>query len=89
MNSVNHLFDTERIELCRRALERSVRDSGEWISGDGRVSEEVAAHLIGIAPDTLANRRYAGTAPPHYRTGRVTYSLADIAEWIEQQRFVI
>lgn len=82
--------DEDKVELRRRALESAVRDSGAWLSGDGRVSAATAAHLIGISPATLANKQYAGeSTPPHYKTGRITYSLADIAEWIEQQRLVI
>ena len=80
----------DRIEACRRALETTCRKSGAWISADGRVGEEVAAGLLGIAPGTLANKRGEGTAPQHYRLPggghRVTYGLFDVAVWIESFR---
>lgn len=80
------MSDAERVEMCRRRLERAALSSGAWLSWDGRVHEDIAAHILGLAPGTLANNRYAGTAPPHYRGGSITYSLADLAEWIERQR---
>ena len=68
----------------------SCREAGFWMSGDGRIGEEHAAQLLGYAPGSLANARREGKAPPHYRLGgaghKVTYSLADIAEWIESTR---
>ena len=73
----------ERIAACAAQLERRCREAGTWISGDGRIGEEVAAALLGLAAGTLANRRCEGSAPPHYRLGgnghRVTYSLHDLA----------
>jgi hypothetical protein len=85
-----HLTGADRVEACRRALERACRDAGAWISGDGRIGEDHAASLLGWAPGTLANRRAEGTAPPHYRLGgnghRVTYALHDLAAWIVGHR---
>lgn len=79
-----------RIEACRRALEATCRESGAFISGDGRIGEEVAAELLGVASGTLARRRTEGTGPPSYRLGggghRVTYHLDDLAAWIEAAR---
>jgi predicted DNA-binding transcriptional regulator AlpA len=82
--------DPERIAACLAMLERRCREAGSWISGDGRIGEEVCAALLGLSAGTLANRRCDGSAPPHYRLGgaghRVTYSLQDLAEWIERHR---
>lgn len=76
-----------RVAACEAMLRSAALDAGAFISGDGRVHEEVAAALLGIAPGTLANQRRAGTAPPFYRvSGRPTYRLLDLAELIEQGR---
>ena len=49
------------------------------------------APLIGITPATLENWRVRGEGPPFHktpgRTGKVLYSLEDIAAWREQRRF--
>ena len=75
-----------RVEETERLLLVAVREAGHWLSGDQRVTEEVAAELLGITPATLANKRAAGTAPAHYRTGRITYRLRDLSEHIEAAR---
>ena len=60
------------------------------VSGDDRVGESCAARLLGIEVETLAKRRQEGKAPPSYRVpiggAKVSYRLADLAVWIEQQR---
>ena len=78
----------DRISSTTRALESAASSAGMWISGDGRVTEADAAALLGLAPGTLANLRGAEIAPTHYRTGRVTYRIADLAHWIEAHRAV-
>lgn len=83
--------DEEKIELCRRALERSVRESGAWITGDGRISEQTAGELLGMGPRTLSDKRQEGDSPKYYHLGgggghRITYSLYDLAVWIESKR---
>jgi hypothetical protein len=83
------MTDDERIGATTRRLLISCRDNGAFVTGDQRVGEDVAAHLLGFAPGTLANRRCAGNAPRHYRIGlngyRVSYRLDDLAAWIEGQ----
>lgn len=74
------------VAATARALEEAARQAGFWISGDGRVLEADAANLIGLAPGTLANMRSAGVAPPHFRIGRVSYRISDLAKWIEATR---
>jgi hypothetical protein len=80
----------ERISFCAAMLEKRCCEAGTWISGDGRIGEDAAAALLGWAVGTMANRRCEGSAPPHYRLGgsgyRVTYSLRDLARWIEAHR---
>ena len=76
----------DRTAQTARALEDAARAAGMWISGDGRVIEADAAALLGLAPGTLANLRSAEMAPTHYRAGRVTYRLGDLAQWIEARR---
>jgi hypothetical protein len=78
---------TERIATTTAELRRAAETRGALISGDGRVNEEVAARLLGIAPGTLSNHRRAGTSPQVYRPfGRPTYKLVDLAELIERVR---
>ncbi|MDR6535593.1 hypothetical protein [Variovorax soli] len=79
----------DRAATCETMLRTAAREAGAFISGDGRVHEEVAAALLGIAPGTLANQRRAGTGPIFYRvSGRPTYRLIDLAEVIERGRCV-
>lgn len=76
-----------RVAACEAMLRDAAQAAGAFISGDGRVHEEVAAALLGIAPGTLANQRRNGTAPPFYRvSGRPTYRLSDLAKAIERGR---
>lgn len=77
----------ERIAECLASLEATARGLAIPVTGDGRVSEADAAGLVGLAPGTLRNLR-AGSCPlPFYKVaGRVTYRLADLAEFIERQR---
>jgi len=60
------------------------------VTGDDRVSEAAAAHLLGLEPESLGKRRQEGKGPPSYRVpvngGRISYRLHDIARWIEAQR---
>ena len=77
----------DRIAATVIALEAAARSAGKWITADGRVGEADAAELLGLAPATLANRRLAGTAPPHHRIGggghRVSYNVRDLAQFNE------
>lgn len=76
-----------RIAATATALEAAAVAAGKWITADGRVGEQDAAELIGLAASTLSNRRQAGTAPAHFRLGggghRVSYRLIDLARFIE------
>lgn len=80
----------ERVEVTRAALEACCRSAGHWISGDGRIGEETAAELLGYTPASMANARREGRTPKAYRLGgaghRITYSLRDLAAWIEATR---
>lgn len=81
------MSDSARVDACEAQLRQAALEAGAFISGDGRVHEEIAAALLGVAPGTLANQRRAGTAPPFYRvSGRPTYRLSDLAEAIERGR---
>jgi hypothetical protein len=78
-----------RIAACEAMLRGAAQEAGAFISGDGRVHEEVAAALLGIAAGTLANQRRAGTGPAFYRvSGRPTYRIADLAQMIERGRCI-
>ena len=81
------MIDSDRVAQCEAMLRKACEHAGAFVSGDGRVHEEVAAQLLGIAPGTLANMRRAGTAPAFFRvSGRPTYRLSDLAESIERSR---
>lgn len=79
-----------RIAATERKLAETCKETGAWISADGRVGEGTCARLLGISSGTLANKRTDGTAPPFYQLSggghRVTYSLFDVASWIEAAR---
>lgn len=82
--------ELDRIQATAEMLRAACREAGHPITGDGRVGESVAAELIGLAESTLANKRGEGSGPQYFRIGghghRVTYRLADIAQWIESSR---
>jgi hypothetical protein len=82
-------FET-RIDACARMFEAACRESRYPVTGDGRISEECAASLIGLDAKTLANKRAEGGGPKWFRIGgaghRVSYRLADLAEWVEGRR---
>lgn len=65
-------------------LEQACRDRSLPVTIDGRVSEQVAAELLGRVSGTLANWAY-GSAPLAFVKirGRRTYRLTDIAEFID------
>ena len=79
----------DAIEQCRAQLERAVRDAGHVVTGDGRVSEEIAARLIGISTRHLRRLRHLGELTAH-RLGvngaRVSYRLREVARFIESTR---
>lgn len=78
---------TERTETCHAALVARCELERRWVSGDGRVDASTAADLIGVAVGTLRQWRYLDQGPRPYRIGgRVSYSLRDVAAWIEGQR---
>ncbi len=80
----------DRCESCARMLLAAARESGVYVTGDGRVSEIDAAGLLGLATGSLRNQRYEGNAPPAYRMGicgsRMSYRLTDLAAWLEAKR---
>ena len=48
------------------------------------VDQKKAAQLLGLAPATMANLRYAGRGPKYLKVGRlVRYRIVDIAEWLD------
>jgi len=75
-----------RVRATEAAFSAAARSAGAPITGDARVSEAVAAALIGYEQDSLRNLRSEGSGPAHYRISRVTYRLRDLAEWVEGRR---
>lgn len=80
----------DRIEACARMLMAAARESGVFVTGDGRVSETDAAGLVGMAPGTIRNKRSKGEMPRAYKMGiagsQMSYRLVDLAAWIEASR---
>lgn len=77
----------DRTADCLATLDATARASSIPVTGDRRVSEADAAGLIGLAAGTLRNLRAVSCPLPFYKVaGRVTYRLADLAEFIERQR---
>jgi hypothetical protein len=80
----------DRIAATTDALFEACQSLGVLITGDGRVAVPVAAQLLCVAEQTLANGRALGKGPPSYsRAGggsRVTYRLRDLAAWLEAGR---
>ena len=64
-------------------LERACRERGLPVTIDGRVSEQVAAELLGRAVGTLQNWAYQDQPLPFVKVrGSRTYRLSDIAEML-------
>ena len=82
--------DPAAVAETERRLTAAARESGCWISADGRIGEADVAALLGITQGALANKRREGSAPLAYELGggrhRVTYRLGDVARWIEAHR---
>src|SRR4029450_6372250 len=79
-------LDAAVVDLVAQ-LERACRERDYWISADGRVSEFVAAQLLGRTSVTLRRWRVNGAPLPFYRNaGRITYRLREIAEFLESGR---
>lgn len=81
---------SERIADCLATLEATARTAGYSLSADGRVSEQDAAALLGLASKTLRNWRSTTAPIPWHRIGgpggRVTYRLQSLAEHVESGR---
>src|SRR5262245_17600223 len=79
-----------RVDHTLALLRAAAIEQGMTISGDDRIGEACAARLLGFETETLGKRRAEGKAPPSYRVpvgvARISYRLADLAQWIEQQR---
>lgn len=79
-----------RIATTARLLLDACRSNNSFITGDHRVSEHLAAELIGLTPASLKNLRQEGKAPASYRVSaggsRISYRLTDIARWLEERR---
>jgi hypothetical protein len=80
------MMEADRIAETAAMLERAVRDAGHLLTGDGRVSESVAAQLIGISTGHLRRLRRHSELPGH-RLGlngaRISYRLVELARFIE------
>lgn len=85
--SLRARHDEEDVDLDPARIERDFRDTlRDWEirpTGDGRVSEEVAAKLLGYDAGSLRNKRMQGTAPRAWKlVGKIWYRLPDLADWL-------
>lgn len=80
----------QRIDARVRLLLEAVERAGMKISGDLRVSEASASELLGFEADTLRKLREYGRGPIFHRIpvngSRYSYSLTDLAIWVESRR---
>jgi hypothetical protein len=80
----------QRIDARARLLLEAAERAQMRLSGDRRVSESSASELLGFEPDTLAKLRQYGRGPVFHRLAvngsRYSYSLTDLATWIESKR---
>jgi hypothetical protein len=84
-----HLLDADDHQTTVEDLRRTCRENGWGFPAD-RVSEQTAARLLDRSPGTLRNWRSFGSRPlPYSRPGsgrgRITYRLADVAEFMDRQ----
>lgn len=78
--------DPARIAELTTRLAVWCESTGHAIDAAGRVGEKTAAAIIGKSPGTLKNWRALDGRLPFYRGSPVSYALADLARYIEQQR---
>jgi hypothetical protein len=85
---MNNLAD--RVDTCLRMLIAAAHEGGISTSGDLRVGELDAAHMLGMSGGHLKAIRQEGRGPTPYSRGvggsRVSYRLVDLAMWIEAGR---
>jgi hypothetical protein len=90
MNMPAVLTLEDRIEQTTETLRAAVEDMNVAVSSDSRVSEAVAARLLGYAQGSLKNLRLDGAGPAHYKRPfdgtACSYRLGDLAEWLESAR---
>jgi hypothetical protein len=77
------IIGTEKLLLAR------VTELGATMTGDQRISEEVAALLLGTTGPALKQARHEGRAPKAYALGagcrsRVSYRISELARYIEE-----
>ena len=77
--------DTQALADARlHELVTACHSHGYLVTPDGRVREEVAAELLGLAPGTLRNWSYSESPVPYTKVARRrTYRLSDIAAFME------
>lgn len=66
-----------------RQLADACREQGHMVTVDGRVREDAAAAVLGLAPGTLRNWAYIEQPLPFTRVARRRfYKLADLVEFL-------
>jgi len=79
--------EEDRLAAAARELADSCRAQGYLVTPDGRVREDAAAALLGMAPGTLRNWSYLeDDRLPYVRVARRrTYFLSDLAALITRE----
>jgi hypothetical protein len=80
----------DAVEATAALLLASAARDELTVSGDLRVNEKDAAHLLGYSAANLKALRQEGNGPVSYALGmnggRISYRLRDLAAWIEMAR---
>ena len=72
--------------MCALLLRGQAADMALKILPDGRMDPKNAAAYLGLAMQTLANKRSDGTGPKFVKRGRIFYYRADLDAWLRAGR---
>jgi len=79
----------EDVSSRGRQTQRRVGTDGQVLAEDSRhvLIARDAAEYLGIAQQTLAKLRWAGTSPPYFKIGRqVVYKRVELDAWLDTRR---
>ena len=84
------MIDPALVDQTHRAIREALERQGYWVSSDGleRAGERDYETVFSWHVGKLADLRRSGSGPRPYFGGaghRVTYRIADVAAWIEEE----